>query len=169
MRLGVPVPIREYLIFKFIFLSFLHTGPMDCYQLSLFLVSLIFAFPFPHCTLNPPPPPHYSTSISASHLPLDFLCPHPLYVSVKCLSLTVSTCSLLLCTYPLTYPPCPKANAPPPPPQTAVSPQHRATMWHAAINMSTHRHTHKHTYTHYKYHACVQNTLLQYKYLSINA
>lgn len=35
---------------------------------------------------------------------------------------------------------------PPPPTQTSVSPQHRATVWHRAINTSAHRHTQTHTH-----------------------
>lgn len=93
----------------------------------------------------------------------DSLRPQPLHISNKCLSLTLSTCSLLLCANP--HLPCSKAN---PFPQTSVSPQLPATVWHRAINMSAHK-THTNIYTHTINTIPVQNTLLQYKYLSINA
>lgn len=171
---GLVVPIKEYFIFEFI-LSFLFLYFELCshcfsyiyhWNCSLLLIlSLLRTVCHPFC--------------SWLCLFLIFLSVHHHWISsffIYCRYL-LNACSsafpLVLC-YTVYSPPLPttstlpKSQHPPPPSQTAVSPQHRATVWHRAINMSTQRHTHKQIRTDTINTILVQNSLLQYKYLSIN-
>lgn len=128
LRVGLVVPIQEYLIFKFILsfvflhfelFSFCSSSNMDCYQLCFtFLWNLSFiTFPFTYCVPPLSVLDHFCFSSFSQYINWISSFFYLLYVSVKCLYLSL----FHLFSVTLDKPPLHPAQRPTPPTPTPDS------------------------------------------------